>query len=57
MLGDDICLIIAGNKTDLERERHVSLEEAETKGIVQGQENYGTKRPSEILVPQQSEKN
>lgn len=29
MLGDDICLIIAGNKTDLERERHVSLEEAE----------------------------
>ncbi|XP_045132094.1 ras-related protein Rab-21-like [Portunus trituberculatus] len=30
MLGDDICLIIAGNKTDLERERHVSLEEAET---------------------------
>ncbi|KAK8398542.1 hypothetical protein O3P69_004005 [Scylla paramamosain] len=30
MLGDDICLVIAGNKTDLERERHVSLEEAET---------------------------
>lgn len=29
MLGDDICLVIAGNKTDLERERHVSLEEAE----------------------------
>lgn len=30
MLGDDICLVIAGNKTDLERERHVSLEDAET---------------------------
>ncbi|KAG0725475.1 Ras-related protein Rab-21 [Chionoecetes opilio] len=30
MLGDDICLVIGGNKTDLERERRVSLEEAET---------------------------
>lgn len=30
MLGDDICLVIAGNKTDLERERHVSLKDAET---------------------------
>ncbi|XP_071550644.1 ras-related protein Rab-21 [Panulirus ornatus] len=30
MLGNDICLVIAGNKIDLEKERHVSLEEAET---------------------------
>ncbi|XP_047473872.1 ras-related protein Rab-21-like [Penaeus chinensis] len=29
MLGNDICLVIAGNKIDLEKERHVSLEEAE----------------------------
>ncbi|KAK7062509.1 Ras-related protein Rab-21 [Halocaridina rubra] len=29
MLGNDICLVIAGNKTDMEKERHVSLEEAE----------------------------
>lgn len=30
MLGADICLVIAGNKTDLEKDRHVSVEEAET---------------------------
>lgn len=30
MLGSDICLVIAGNKTDLEKDRHVSLEEAES---------------------------
>ncbi|RZB66641.1 ras-related protein Rab-21 [Asbolus verrucosus] len=30
ILGADICLVIAGNKTDLEKNRHVSLEEAET---------------------------
>lgn len=29
MLGADICLIIAGNKTDLEKDRTVALEEAE----------------------------
>lgn len=29
MLGTDICLTIAGNKTDLESERHVSVEAAE----------------------------
>ncbi|KAK8746585.1 hypothetical protein OTU49_017091 [Cherax quadricarinatus] len=29
MLGNDICLVIAGNKIDMEKERHVSLEEAE----------------------------
>ncbi|XP_044752263.1 ras-related protein Rab-21 [Coccinella septempunctata] len=30
MLGTDICLIIVGNKTDLEKDRHVSYEDAET---------------------------
>lgn len=30
MLGTDICLVIVGNKTDLEKDRNVSLEEAET---------------------------
>ena len=29
MLGNDICLCIAGNKIDLEKERHVPVEEAE----------------------------
>ncbi|KAK4306978.1 hypothetical protein Pmani_021231 [Petrolisthes manimaculis] len=29
MLGNDICLVIAGNKVDLEKDRHVSQEEAE----------------------------
>lgn len=29
MLGNDICLSIAGNKTDLESQRTVSIEEAE----------------------------
>ncbi|RXG67331.1 Ras-related protein Rab-21 [Armadillidium vulgare] len=30
MLGNDICLAIAGNKVDLEKDRHVSKELAET---------------------------
>lgn len=30
MLGSDVCLVIAGNKNDLEKERHVTVEEAET---------------------------
>jgi len=30
MLGNDISLSIAGNKTDLEKQRTVSAEEAET---------------------------
>ena len=30
MLGNDISLCIAGNKIDLEKERHVPVEEAET---------------------------
>lgn len=29
MLGSDICLVIAGNKVDLEKDRNVSVEEAE----------------------------
>lgn len=29
MLGSEICLVIAGNKIDLEKERTVSLEDAE----------------------------
>lgn len=29
MLGSDICLMIAGNKIDLEKKRNVSVEEAE----------------------------
>lgn len=30
MLGNDLCLCIAGNKIDLEKDRHVSVSEAET---------------------------
>ncbi|KAJ8941336.1 hypothetical protein NQ318_004780 [Aromia moschata] len=30
MLGTEICLVIVGNKIDLEKDRHVNLEEAET---------------------------
>lgn len=30
MLGTDISLVIVGNKSDLEKERHVDLEEAKT---------------------------
>jgi len=29
MLGNDICLCIVGNKIDLEKDRHVSVEDAE----------------------------
>lgn len=29
MLGSDICLAIAGNKVDLEKDRNVTVEEAE----------------------------
>lgn len=29
MLGTDVCLVIVGNKTDLEKDRNVSIEEAE----------------------------
>lgn len=30
ILGTEICLVIVGNKTDLEKDRNVGLEEAET---------------------------
>ena len=30
MLGNDICLCIAGNKIDLEKDRHVTVQEAES---------------------------
>ncbi|OWK17038.1 RAB21, partial [Cervus elaphus hippelaphus] len=30
MLGNEICLCIVGNKVDLEKERHVSIQEAES---------------------------
>jgi len=30
MLGNDITLCIAGNKVDLEKERHVTVDEADT---------------------------
>jgi len=33
MLGNEITLCIAGNKVDLEKERHVTVEEAETYGL------------------------
>ena len=29
MLGNDLTLCIAGNKTDLEKDRHISVEDAE----------------------------
>lgn len=29
MLGQDVCLCIVGNKTDLEKDRHVPVDEAE----------------------------
>jgi Ras-related protein Rab-21 len=29
MLGSEICLVIAGNKMDLEKDRNVAIEEAE----------------------------
>lgn len=30
MLGNDVCLCIAGNKTDLEKTRHVTVQDAES---------------------------
>lgn len=29
MLGSEICLVIAGNKVDLEKDRNVAIDEAE----------------------------
>ncbi|XP_045462278.1 ras-related protein Rab-21 [Harmonia axyridis] len=42
MLGTDICLIIVGNKTDLEKDRHVNFEEAKTYAANVGAEYFET---------------
>ncbi|TWW64415.1 Ras-related protein [Takifugu flavidus] len=42
MLGNDICLCIVGNKIDLEKERHVSVEEAESYAESVGAKHYYT---------------
>ncbi|KAK3096829.1 hypothetical protein FSP39_003733 [Pinctada imbricata] len=42
MLGNDICLCIAGNKTDLEKDRHVSVTEAEQYASSVGARHFHT---------------
>ncbi|XP_022527246.1 ras-related protein Rab-21 isoform X2 [Astyanax mexicanus] len=42
MLGNDICLCIVGNKIDLDKERHVSVEEAEGYAESVGAKHYHT---------------
>lgn len=42
MLGKDVCLAIVGNKIDLERERHVTVEEAEDYAIKVGATHHLT---------------
>ncbi|CAB0035977.1 unnamed protein product [Trichogramma brassicae] len=42
MLGNEICLVIAGNKIDLEKERNVSVEEAEEYARQVGAVHYNT---------------
>lgn len=42
MLGDDICLCIAGNKIDLEKDRHVQTSEAEEYARSVGAKHYHT---------------
>ncbi|UYV68669.1 RAB21 [Cordylochernes scorpioides] len=42
MLGNDVCLCIAGNKTDLERTRAVSVEEAEMYAASVGAKHFQT---------------
>uniref|UniRef100_A0A8C2CQC4 Ras-related protein Rab-21 n=1 Tax=Cyprinus carpio TaxID=7962 RepID=A0A8C2CQC4_CYPCA len=42
MLGNEICLCIVGNKIDLEKERHVSVEEAEGYAVSVGAKHYPT---------------
>ncbi|OXA52625.1 ras-related protein Rab-21 [Folsomia candida] len=42
MLGNEICLCIAGNKSDLERERTVSTEEAESYAAMVGATHFYT---------------
>ncbi|XP_078277108.1 ras-related protein Rab-21-like [Rhinoraja longicauda] len=42
MLGSEICLCIVGNKTDLEKDRHVLLEEAEMYAASVGAKHFHT---------------
>ncbi|XP_077999839.1 ras-related protein Rab-21-like [Glandiceps talaboti] len=42
MLGNDICLCIAGNKIDLEKERHVPVAEAEAYAASVGAKHFHT---------------
>merc|ERR1712029_598560 len=42
MLGTDISLAIAGNKTDLEKQRHVSLQQAEEYAKSVGSTHFNT---------------
>lgn len=42
MLGNDICLCIAGNKIDLEKERHVSVADAEAYAASVGAKHFHT---------------
>lgn len=42
MLGDDICLRIVGNKTDMDKDRHVSVEEAESYAESVGARHFHT---------------
>uniref|UniRef100_S4RMT1 Ras-related protein Rab-21 n=1 Tax=Petromyzon marinus TaxID=7757 RepID=S4RMT1_PETMA len=42
MLGNDICLCIVGNKIDLEKDRHVSVEEAEEYATSVGAKHFHT---------------
>ncbi|XP_050394869.1 ras-related protein Rab-21 [Patella vulgata] len=42
MLGQDVCLCIAGNKTDLEKDRHVTVAEAETYAASVGAKHFHT---------------
>ncbi|CAH1798394.1 unnamed protein product [Owenia fusiformis] len=42
MLGNDICLCIAGNKIDLEKDRHVTVQEAESYAASVGAKHFHT---------------
>jgi len=42
MLGQDVCLCIAGNKIDLEKNRHVTVEEAEAYAASVGAKHFHT---------------
>lgn len=42
MLGEDICLRIVGNKIDMDKDRHVSVEEAESYAVSVGAKHFHT---------------